>query len=158
MTSRCFSETSISLQGLIVVDLRRLDCYEWKNLRIILRGHLRSRWPYRLRIARLLFLSLRNLLGACGVVLLLICGVRLYPVSAPHPCQEVMTRVNVPMTVDAVAAPGFLGLPSSPQFTKKPHRRTIRDGKALTLDRFMTITQQRGETCYCPRGDATECR
>ena len=40
----------------IVVDRRRLDCYEWKELRI----HLRSRWPYRLQIVRLLFLSLRN--------------------------------------------------------------------------------------------------
>ena len=78
LTSRCFSETSISLQGLIVVDRRRLDCYEWKDLRIILRGHLRSRWPYRLQIVRLLFLSLRNLLGAGGVVLLLLSGLRLY--------------------------------------------------------------------------------
>ena len=53
---------------------------------------------------RLLFISLRNLLGAGGVVLLLLCGVRLYPVSAAHACQEVRikTRDNVPMTVDAV--------------------------------------------------------
>ena len=58
----------------IVVDRRRLDCYEWKELRI----HLRSRWPYRLQIVRLLFLSLRNLPGAGGVVLLLLRGLRLY--------------------------------------------------------------------------------
>src|SRR6516162_3904517 len=56
----------------------KVGCYEWKNLRIILRGHLRSRWPYRPQIVRLLFLSLRNLLGAGGVVLLLLSGLRLY--------------------------------------------------------------------------------